>query len=410
MHTHDPYSQQEYDAALSRPAARSSSGTTAAAAVHHDDQNASSHDDAQDGGGGITIGTYRNCTHVAQGVTSTVYRSGTHALKVIVAHRNLEPHDPQREASILSELHSMRPPPEHIIRLIETFRDRQQQFVLVFPHLPLTLETVLARSASSPSSSLAAAEPLETVQVQCIFRDILRGLAAIHAQGIIHRDIKPSAILLASPTGPAYVADFGTAWHPRLSSAAEPPSGKVLDIGTGAYRAPEVLFANKAYGTPVDMWAVGVMLAEAVTAPPKPPFESRPAHEDGSQLGLILSVFRTLGTPTRATWPEAQQFKVSPFELWTVFPQRSWQVILPNVDAGFRHLVGDLVRFESASRASAAEVRYAHCWCLRQLTDLLIPSHRRCGIPALRVMTQTSLQVRAEPLSPRTWQQIQTSI
>lgn len=107
------------------------------------------------------------------------------------------------------------------------------------------------------------------------------------------------------------------------------------------------------------MWAVGVMLAEAISSPPVPPFESRPAHEDGSQLGLILSIFKTMGTPTAETWPEATSFKVTPFELWTVFPQRTWEEILPGVGRSLRDLVVRLVRFESGSRDTADEV----CLC-----------------------------------------------
>ena len=48
------------------------------------------------------------------------------------------------------------------------------------------------------------------------------GLRYIHAKGFIHRDIKPSAVLLDSPDGPAYLSDFGTTWHPDFSSSSEP--------------------------------------------------------------------------------------------------------------------------------------------------------------------------------------------
>lgn len=211
--------------------------------------------------------------------------------------------------------------------------------------MPLTLADLLDKSTSA----------LEKSQIRSIFTDALHALQSIHNHGIIHRDIKPSAILLSSPSGPAHLSDFGTAWHPEFSSLSEPPTAKILDIGTGPYRAPEVLFGNKAYSTAVDMWALGAMLAEAIRSPPAPLFESRLVHEDGNQLGLILSIFKTLGTPTPETWPEAKEFRVTPFELWTVFPQREWEVILPHVDAGFRDAVARLVRYDG-SRASAEEV------------------------------------------------------
>ncbi|KAH6971592.1 kinase-like domain-containing protein [Ilyonectria sp. MPI-CAGE-AT-0026] len=292
---------------------------------------------------GVRIGPYTNCIPISEGVTSQVYRSGDKALKVIVAYQNIEPHNPQREAKILKLLRGP------CIPLIEVFRDQEQQFVLVFPFMPCTLADLLDKG------------PLPLADVRAIFTDALLALRDIHAQGIIHRDIKPSAILLASPTGPAYLSDFGTAWHPELSAHSEPPNDKILDIGTGAYRTPETLFGNKSYGPPVDMWGLGVMLSESIRDPPMPVFESRPAHEDGNQLGLILSIFKTLGTPTPETWPEAKAFKISPFELWTVFPARPWDVILPDVDPDLRHLVASLVRYDG-QRATAEQVCITFLW------------------------------------------------
>lgn len=210
--------------------------------------------------------------------------------------------------------------------------------------MPLTLSTLLERG------------PLTDAQVRTVFRDVFHALADIHNKGIIHRDVKPQAILLESQDGPAFLSDFGTAWHPELSAASEPADAKILDIGTGPYRAPEVLFGDKSYGPPVDMWAVGCMLAECVRRPPKPLFESRAVHEDGNQLGLILSIFKTIGTPTRETWPEAATFRTPPFEIYRVFEGQPWELILSGVDEGWRDMITSLVRYDS-KRMTAEQVR-----------------------------------------------------
>ncbi|OLN95838.1 Serine/threonine-protein kinase csk1 [Colletotrichum chlorophyti] len=285
---------------------------------------------------GITIGSYRNCLPVANGLTSEVYRCRDRALKVIVETHNIEPHNPHREAKILTTL--KRP----CIPLLETFRDREQRLVLVFPFKPLTLADVIDKGT------------IPLPRVRRLFQDVFAGLRDIHAQGIIHRDIKPEAILLDAPDGPAYLSDFGTAWHPTMSVVSEPANGKILDIGTGPYRAPEALFGDKSYGPSVDMWAAGAMLAECCADPPKPLFESRPTHEDGNQLGLILSIFKTLGTPTRETWPEAACFKTPPFEMYRMFEGLPWEKILPNTDPDVRDLIQSLVRYDS-KRATAEQ-------------------------------------------------------
>lgn len=280
-------------------------------------------------------------------MTAEVYRAQARALKVITETRDIAPHDPFREAKILATLSGGSSKASHTIPLLETFRDQEQRFVLVFPYMPLTLESLLARR-----------EPVTQAQTRRIFGDLFGALKDLHAQCIIHRDIKPSAVLLESPDGPAYLSDFGTAWHPELSLVTEPADGKILDIGTGPYRAPEVLFGDKSYGPPVDMWGAGAMLAECCRHPPRPLFESRAAHEDGNQLGLILSIFQTMGSPTRESWPEAAHFRTPPFEMYRAFDVREWPEILPDVEPPWRDLVSALVKYDS-NRASASNVSFS---------------------------------------------------
>ncbi|KAJ8127527.1 hypothetical protein O1611_g6111 [Lasiodiplodia mahajangana] len=305
----------------------------------------------------ITIGRYQNCQYIGDGVTSEVYKSETVALKVIVQTRNIEPHDPFREAKIIKLLK------KPCIPLLDTFRDREQRFVLAFPYMPFSLESLIARG------------PISRSRIIKHFRDLFTALQSLHSQGIIHRDIKPSAILLETPDGPAYLSDFGTAWHPELSIYTEPADQKILDIGTGSYRSPEALFGDKSYGTAVDMWAAGAMLAECSRTPPKPLFESRPAHEDGNQLGLILSIFKNIGSPTRESWPEAVTFKTPPFEMYQMFKGQRWPGLLADVEAEFREIIVSLIKYSSHSRASASEVLRHECFSLASAESNFSSAH-----------------------------------
>jgi len=116
------------------------------------------------------------------------------------------------------------------------------------------------------------------------------------------------------------------------------------------------------------MWAAGTMLVECLRKPPSTLFESRETSEDGNQLGLILSIFKTIGTPTEEIWPEAKNFSTPPFKWYQEFPGKSWEELLPDASEEARDLVKKLVCFESGKRATAAEVCIALATKERLLT------------------------------------------
>jgi beta-lactam-binding protein with PASTA domain len=92
-----------------------------------------------------------------------------------------------------------------------------------------------------------------------IFESVLSGLAAAHAAGIAHRDVKPENVLLGDAHS-VKVADFGLAR--LLSDAPHTKSG--LLIGTAAYLAPEQVAGGRA-DFRTDVYAAGIMLFELLT-------------------------------------------------------------------------------------------------------------------------------------------------
>jgi serine/threonine protein kinase len=120
-----------------------------------------------------------------------------------------------------------------------------------------------------------AAGPLEPARVREVGAGILAALGAAHADGVVHRDVKPGNVLLAAD-GTVKVADFGIAKaldHPdgggRTTEVDLTGDGQL--IGTVAYMAPE-----RVEGTPAsvqsDLYSVGVILYEALAG--TRPFEA----------------------------------------------------------------------------------------------------------------------------------------
>jgi serine/threonine protein kinase len=92
-------------------------------------------------------------------------------------------------------------------------------------------------------------------------RSLASALAHAHAQGVVHRDVKPSNVLLERGTVPK-LADFGLASVASQESAVLTRTGAL--VGTPRYTAPEVL-RGQPPGPAVDIWGLGLVLYETLT-------------------------------------------------------------------------------------------------------------------------------------------------
>ncbi|MBD7956322.1 serine/threonine protein kinase [Microbacterium sp. Sa4CUA7] len=106
---------------------------------------------------------------------------------------------------------------------------------------------------------------VDAAELAGIALDIAEGLHVAHTSGVVHRDVKPSNVLLwrsplANGRWRAKVADFGIAYLEHSTRATDPG----LVIGTAAYLAPEQ--ARGETPTPAaDIYALGILLIEALT-------------------------------------------------------------------------------------------------------------------------------------------------
>lgn len=103
-------------------------------------------------------------------------------------------------------------------------------------------------------------EPERAAEIGAAIADVL---AYVHANGIVHRDVKPSNVLF-NTEGDCYLGDFGIA---RAVGAAHLTDSKEF-LGTAAYLAPEQL-SDTAPGPATDVYALGLVLLECLTGEPE---------------------------------------------------------------------------------------------------------------------------------------------
>lgn len=109
---------------------------------------------------------------------------------------------------------------------------------------------------------------LSEEQMATVCEGVLKALAYLHSQGVIHRDIKSDSILLTLD-GRIKLSDFG--FCAQISK--DVPKRKSL-VGTPYWMAPEVI-SKTPYGTEVDIWSLGIMVVEMVDGEP-PYFSDTP--------------------------------------------------------------------------------------------------------------------------------------
>jgi eukaryotic-like serine/threonine-protein kinase len=134
--------------------------------------------------------------------------------------------------------------------------------------------------------------PLPPAQAAELGLGVLAGLAAAHAEGVVHRDVKPANILVG-PDGRTVITDFG------IARAANSPTltNSGLVIGSPSYIAPERARGGNA-GPAGDLWGLGASLYAAVEG--RPPFE-----REGALATLTAVVADEPDPPVRAgaLWP-----------------------------------------------------------------------------------------------------------
>ncbi len=199
-----------------------------------------------------SIGSYRIEEQIGVGGMGEVYKAYDERLGRRVAIKRIRDGKGetaenrarfQREARATAQVNH-----DSIVHLYDIFRDGQSDCI--------AMEYV----EGIPLDRLLRGGPLKAAQVASLGHEIADGLAAAHANGIIHRDLKVENVIV-TPDGHAKILDFGLA-RPILDEDALTGKGQL--VGTCRIMSPEYI-GGEDIDHRSDLFSLGVLLYEAVT-------------------------------------------------------------------------------------------------------------------------------------------------
>ncbi|OAA71956.1 Serine/threonine-protein kinase domain protein [Akanthomyces lecanii RCEF 1005] len=132
-------------------------------------------------------------------------------------------------------------------------------------------------------------EPFLASEIKCLLQQLTAGVAYLHENWILHRDLKTSNLLLNN-RGQLKIADFGMARY-----VGDPAPKLTQLVVTLWYRSPELLLGARTYDTAVDMWSIGCIFGELIAR--------EPLLQGTNEVDQVTKIFELCGVPTDDSWP-----------------------------------------------------------------------------------------------------------
>lgn len=238
-----------------------------------------------------------------------------------------------REIMFLQEVNNH----ENIIRLLNVLKaENDRDIYLIFEYMETDLHAVIR------------ANILEDIHKQFIMYQLFKALKYMHSAELLHRDVKPSNLLLNSECQ-MKIADFGLA-RSLTSITDDETSAPILTdyVATRWYRAPEILLGSTRYTFGVDTWSSGCILGELLGG--KPIF---PGTSTMNQLDRIMEV---TGKPANEDIVAVQSpFAVTMLESLPPPKPKKTPELFPRASHQAADLLQKLLQFNPEKRITAEE-------------------------------------------------------
>ncbi|KAL4459167.1 hypothetical protein ABPG75_014032 [Micractinium tetrahymenae] len=231
-----------------------------------------------------SVDNYEKLNRISEGTYGVVYRARDResgeicALKKVKLEKERDgfPLTSIREINILLSLNH-----PHIVNVSEVVVGPSLDAVfMVMEYCDHDLKAVMEERMTQPFS---------IAEVKTLMLQLLSGMAYLHDNWVLHRDLKTSNILYTN-RGELKLCDFGLAR--QYGSPLAPYTHMVVTLW---YRAPELLLGQRKYSTAVDVWSIGCIMAELL---------SKEALFAGkSEIDQLQLILKTMGSPTEETWP-----------------------------------------------------------------------------------------------------------
>jgi protein kinase len=224
---------------------------------------------------------------------------------------------------------------ENIIKLKEMIRVEDTLY-LVFEYMEKNLYELMTQRNN---------RKFNEGQIRAIMWQTLQGIAYMHKYGFFHRDLKPENLLVNGEK--VKLADFGLAREIR----SLPPYTDY--VSTRWYRAPECILKSTNYNSPVDIWALGAIMAEM--------YNFKPLFFGNTEKEVLFRTCAVLGTPTNSNWAEGIQLAKKIDLKFPVSTGVPLSQVIPDASKDALDLLSEMLKWDPNKRGTANSL-LQHCF------------------------------------------------